>query len=65
VAEMPVYLSQANRDLQKAPQKKIDEFWKKFTTKAPGKGTYPHFLFFPLSHFYLSFPEKSQADNYA
>ncbi|KAK0614211.1 hypothetical protein B0T14DRAFT_570167 [Immersiella caudata] len=39
VAEMPVYLSQANRDRQKAPQKKIDEFWKKFTTKAPGKAT--------------------------
>jgi len=38
VAEMPVFLSQANRDRQKAPQKKIDEFWKKFTTKAPGKG---------------------------
>ncbi|KAK4452386.1 calcium-dependent cysteine-type endopeptidase [Podospora aff. communis PSN243] len=39
VAEMPVYLSQAHRDRQKAPQKKIDEFWKKFTTKAPGKAT--------------------------
>ncbi|KAK0638782.1 hypothetical protein B0T16DRAFT_431877 [Cercophora newfieldiana] len=39
VAEMPVFLSQAHRDRQKAPQKKIDEFWKKFTTKAPGKAT--------------------------
>lgn len=36
---MPVFLSQAIRDKQKAPQRKIDEFWKKFTTKAPGKAT--------------------------
>jgi len=39
VAEMPVFLSQAIRDKQKAPQRKIDEFWKKFTTQAPGKAT--------------------------
>lgn len=24
--------------VQKPPQKKIDEFWKRFTTTAPGKG---------------------------
>src|SRR4051812_39961350 len=41
VAEMPVFLSQAIRDKQKAPQRKIDEFWKKFTTQAPGKGKWP------------------------
>jgi len=39
VAEMPVYLPPgSNRDRHKPPQKRIDEFWKKFTTKAPGKG---------------------------
>jgi len=36
---MPVYLPPgSNRDRHKPPQKRIDEFWKKFTTKAPGKG---------------------------
>lgn len=46
MAEMPVYLPPgASRvDKQKAPQKKIDEFWKKFTTKDPGKGRLMFFL---------------------
>jgi len=39
VAEVPVYLSNGQRDhRQKPPQRKIDEFWRKFTTEAPGKG---------------------------
>ncbi len=44
VGEIPVYIPPENqrtsrgRHNQKTPQKKIDDFWKKFTTKAPGKG---------------------------
>lgn len=47
MAEMPVYLppGASRADRQKAPQKKIDEFWKKFTTKDPGKGKTSGFPF--------------------
>ncbi|KAK1754677.1 calpain-8 [Echria macrotheca] len=42
---MPVYIPPGgfsrdhHRSSQKAPQKKMDEFWARFTTKAPGKAT--------------------------
>ncbi|KAK3325840.1 calcium-dependent cysteine-type endopeptidase-like protein [Apodospora peruviana] len=42
MAEMPVVLqpgSGGSREKQKTPQKRVDEFWKKFSTKAPGKAT--------------------------
>lgn len=39
MAEMPVVLSNIPRKMkQQTPQQAIDEFWGKFTTKAPGKG---------------------------
>jgi hypothetical protein len=39
-AEMPVYVPPQGRrkTKQKSPQQQIDDFWGKFTTKAPGKG---------------------------
>ena len=43
MAEMPVTLApgvSGVKEKQKAPQKRVDEFWKKFTTKARGKGKY-------------------------
>ncbi|KAK7959461.1 calpain-8 [Apiospora aurea] len=40
MAEMPVVLSNLPRKTkQQTPQQAIDEFWSKFTTKAPGKAT--------------------------
>ncbi|KAK8030049.1 calpain-8 [Apiospora rasikravindrae] len=40
MAEMPVVLSNLPRKTkQQTPQQAIDEFWTKFTTKAPGKAT--------------------------
>ncbi|KAI1079756.1 cysteine proteinase [Whalleya microplaca] len=40
MAEMPVTLSRNHkRNKQQTPQEAIDEFWSKFTTKAPGKAT--------------------------
>jgi hypothetical protein len=39
LAEMPVILPHnRKKGKQKSPQEAIDEFWGKFTTKAPGKG---------------------------
>ena len=38
MAEVPVTLPQPKKTKQQTPQEAIDEFWKKFTTKAPGKG---------------------------
>ncbi len=39
IAEMPVnILTTPKKPKQQAPQEAIDEFWDKFTTKAPGKG---------------------------
>lgn len=47
MAEMPVVLHPPGRSgKQKSPQEKLDRFWKKFTTEAPGKGSYT--LFFSL-----------------
>lgn len=44
MAEMAVVLSSSSspqKDKRKIPpQKRVDEFWQKFTTKAPGKGEY-------------------------
>ncbi|KAI0376859.1 cysteine proteinase [Hypomontagnella monticulosa] len=39
MAEVPVTLPQPKKTKQQTPQEAIDEFWKKFTTKAPGKAT--------------------------
>ncbi|KAI3322591.1 hypothetical protein HD806DRAFT_500471 [Xylariaceae sp. AK1471] len=40
MAEVPVTLSRApKKNKQQNPQEAIDEFWSKFTTKAPGKAT--------------------------
>ncbi|KAI0007419.1 hypothetical protein F4779DRAFT_591954 [Xylariaceae sp. FL0662B] len=40
MAEMPVILTRApKKNKQQTPQEAIDEFWSKFTTKAPGKAT--------------------------
>ncbi|KAK0720544.1 hypothetical protein B0H67DRAFT_552699 [Lasiosphaeris hirsuta] len=41
VGEIPLYLQpgQHGHHHLKAPQRKIDEFWRKFTTKAPGKAS--------------------------
>lgn len=36
MAEVPH--SRVKKDKPKNPQQKIDEFWGKYTTKAPGKG---------------------------
>jgi hypothetical protein len=41
MAEMPVVLQSSTSHRpgkQKSPQEKLDRFWKKFTTEAPGKG---------------------------
>ncbi|KAJ8125272.1 hypothetical protein O1611_g8367 [Lasiodiplodia mahajangana] len=40
MAEVPVTLTYQPKktDKQQTPQQAIDEFWAKFTTKAPGKG---------------------------
>jgi hypothetical protein len=40
IAEVPVVLQphQNRNGKQKSPQQKLDEFWKRFTTEAPGKG---------------------------
>ena len=39
MAEVPITLAaRKNRKTQRSPQDNIDEFWSKFTTKAPGKG---------------------------
>jgi hypothetical protein len=41
MAEMPVVLQPPARPgKQKSPQEKLDRFWKKFTTEAPGKGLF-------------------------
>ncbi|KAI2618279.1 cysteine proteinase [Hypomontagnella submonticulosa] len=39
MAEVPVTLRQPKKSKQQTPQEAIDDFWKKFTTKAPGKAT--------------------------
>ncbi|CAJ2502977.1 Uu.00g103710.m01.CDS01 [Anthostomella pinea] len=39
MAEMPVTLIRPPKRKQQTPQAAIDEFWSKFTTKAPGKAT--------------------------
>lgn len=38
VLELPVTLSAQKTGKQRSPQENIDEFWSKFTTKAPGRG---------------------------
>ena len=38
VAEVPLPMAPRKKTKQKNPQEKLDEFWNKFTTKAPGKG---------------------------
>jgi hypothetical protein len=39
MAELPVTLpSRGRKRAQKPPQQKLDEFWRKFVTRAPGKG---------------------------
>ena len=38
VAEVPLTMAPRKKTKQKNPQEKLDEFWNKFTTKAPGKG---------------------------
>ncbi len=39
MAEVPVTVSlPSKKNKQQTPQQVIDEFWTKFTTKAPGKG---------------------------
>lgn len=41
IAEMPVVVPNIPKKMkQQTPQEAIDEFWSKFTTKAPGKGVY-------------------------
>jgi hypothetical protein len=41
MAEMPVVVQPPIRPgKQKSPQERLDRFWKKFTTEAPGKGLY-------------------------
>lgn len=40
MAEMPVILPPGDhRGRPRQPQKKVDDFWRKFTTKTPGKGS--------------------------
>ncbi|EOO03455.1 putative calpain family cysteine protease protein [Phaeoacremonium minimum UCRPA7] len=39
VAEVPLTMAPRKKTKQKNPQEKLDEFWNKFTTKAPGKAT--------------------------
>ncbi|KAK3945968.1 calpain family cysteine protease [Diplogelasinospora grovesii] len=39
MAEMPVVIPHHHASKQKAPQQKLDGFWHKFTTTAPGKAT--------------------------
>lgn len=42
MAEMPVILPPGDhRGRPRQPQKKVDDFWRKFTTKTPGKGNSP------------------------
>lgn len=51
MAEMPVVLQPPNRSgKQKSPQERLDRFWKKFTTDAPGKGllSFLQLVFSPL-----------------
>ncbi len=38
VLELPVTVTAQKRGKQRSPQENIDEFWKKFTTRAPGRG---------------------------
>lgn len=49
MAEVPVSLQNApkKKKKQQSPQQAIDDFWAKFTTKFPGKGTVcsPRLLF--------------------
>lgn len=41
MAEMPVVLqTPRDRAKQKSPQQRLDEFWRRFTTEAPGKGLF-------------------------
>lgn len=52
MAEMPVVLQSSSSRLvkQKSPQQKLDNFWRKFTTEAPGKGMlFPTFVPLTLS----------------
>lgn len=42
MAVVPVSMQTPKKPKKQTPQEAIDEFWKKFTTKAPGKGSYPH-----------------------
>lgn len=35
---MPVFIRRDSEPAQLPPQRKVDEFWSKFTTKTPGKG---------------------------
>lgn len=43
MAEVPVTIPQTpKKPKQQTPQQAIDEFWAKFTTKAPGKGMWPN-----------------------
>ncbi|KAK0728630.1 hypothetical protein B0T26DRAFT_673131 [Lasiosphaeria miniovina] len=39
MAEMPVRVQRSHKSRQRSPQGKVDEFWRKFTTTAPGKAT--------------------------
>ncbi|KAI1331660.1 hypothetical protein F5Y16DRAFT_358893 [Xylariaceae sp. FL0255] len=39
MAEIPVILARSPKKSKQTPQEAIDEFWSKFTTKAPGKAT--------------------------
>ncbi len=44
VTEMPIMIQAAAAQAYhlQSPQRKVDEFWRKFTTKAPGKGKFKH-----------------------
>ncbi|KAK3900412.1 putative calpain-1 catalytic subunit [Staphylotrichum tortipilum] len=39
VAELPIVVPPDNKPAQHPPQRKVDQFWRKFTTKSPGKAT--------------------------
>lgn len=47
MAELPVVLQSGPGQPRLAPQKKVDEFWRKFSTKTPSKGNLKDPLPFP------------------
>ncbi len=38
VLELPVTVTAQKKGKQRSPQENIDEFWRKFTTRTPGRG---------------------------